>query len=132
MKSKLNDQDVDLAYNLLSSGLSQTIVASYFDVSTATLRKHIVANFGELPEVDLHTFVARFMQISSPTLPIKESDEGFYFCRTPNNRMYKCSYDSRGVYRVANALGAPKGVEVREVEEPPVEDYTRDQEPSPE
>lgn len=135
MKTKLNDQDIDLAYNLLSSGLSQTIIASYFDVSTATLRKHIVTNFGELPEVDLHTFVARFMQISAPTKaapPIKESEEGFYFCKTPDNRVYKCYYDSRGVYNVANAFSAPKGVEVLEVEERPVEDYIRDQEASPE
>jgi hypothetical protein len=135
MKTKLNDQDIDLAYNLLSSGLSQTIIASYFDVSTATLRKHIVTNFGGLPEVDLHAFVVRFMQVSTPTKtapPTAESDEGSYFCKTPDNRVYKCYYDNYGVYNVTSVFSAPKGVEVREVEERPAADHIRDQDTSPE
>lgn len=124
MKTKLTEQDIDLAYNLLSAGLSQTQIAAYFEVTAATLRKHIIITFGELPEACLGTFISRFMHkatsiVKPAKTPAKILEEGTYYCKTPDNKTYKCRYDSRGIYSVAFAFNVPQGFEVQEVDEKP-------------
>lgn len=138
-KKQFSAEDLEKARVLISVGRPITEVATYLGTGFNSLKLALLALSGgtEVTKLSIdeawELMEATFSEVSfKTTAPIKESEEGFYFCRTPDNKMYKCSYDSRGVYMVAKSLGAPKGVEVREVEEPPVEDYTRDQEASPE